>query len=193
MSQDHSTPSSLDRLTALAPPPSPAEPPDWKEPERAAAADWAPVEAALHRELPPDYKELVDTYGSGAFCGYIELLVPADVRKRYDIVEFNDGRSDFAAEIWEEDEKPHEFSADLGYELIAWAKTIDGDTLNWLAHADQKPGTWRTLLASRDLAEAWEHHDAPTTTVLLGLLTGEFTSDIVTPGLSTVTFQQYTT
>jgi len=151
------------------------------------------VEAALQHELPADYKALVDTYGSGAFCGYIELLVPADVRKWYDIVEFNDGRSEFAAEIWEEeDEKPHEFSADLGYELIAWAKTIDGDTLNWLAHADRKPRTWRTLLVSQDLAEAWEHQDAPASAVLLGLLTGDITSDIVTsPDLSTPTFQPY--
>lgn len=176
--------SPLSKLIDIAPPPR----------TLSAAADWAPVETALHRELPPDYKELVDTYGSGAFCCYIELLVPADVRKRYDIVEFNDGRSDFAAEIWEEeDEKPHEFSADLGYELIAWAKTIDGDTLNWLAHADQKPETWRILLVSRDLAEAWEHHDALATTVLLSLLTGEITSGIVTPDLSTVAFQPYTT
>ncbi|MFE7172431.1 hypothetical protein [Streptomyces sp. NPDC057616] len=174
--------STLCRLIDIAPPPQ----------TLSAAAEWAPVEAALHRELPPDYKELVDSYGSGAFCG---LLVATDVRKRYDIVEFNDGRSDFAAEIWEEeeDEKPHEFSADNGYELIAWAKTIDSDTLNWLAHADQKPEAWRTLLVSQDLAEAWEHHDAPAATVLLGLLTGEITSDIVTPDLSTVTFQPYTT
>ncbi|MFJ9901896.1 SMI1/KNR4 family protein [Streptomyces sp. NPDC101152] len=171
----------LERLIRLAPPPP--QPP---------SADWAPVEAALHRELPADYKALVGAYGSGSFCGYIELLVPADVRKAYDIVSFNDGRSDFAAEIWEEeDEQPEEFSADLGYELIAWAKTIDGDTLNWLAHPDQPPTAWRTLLVSRDIAEAWEHHDAPATAVLLGLLTGDIESDIITPDIDEPSFTSY--
>lgn len=94
-------------------------------------------------------------------------------------------------DVWrEEDEKPHEFSADLGYELIAWASTIDGDTLYWLAHTDQKPESWRTLLVSEDLA-VWEHYDAPAPAVLLGLLTGEIDSDIVTPDLSAVTFKPY--
>lgn len=171
----------LERLTRLAPPP--ARPP---------AGDWSSVESALHRELPADYKALVDVYGSGAFCGSIELLVPAGVRKAYDIVAYNDGRSDFAAEIWEEeDEQPEEFSDDLGYELIAWAKTIDGDTLNWLAHSDQSPDSWRTLLVSRDVAEAWEHYDAPATAVLLGLLTGDIDSGIVVPDLLSVTFEPY--
>ncbi|MCH5676123.1 SMI1/KNR4 family protein [Streptomyces gilvus] len=171
----------LEALIRLAPPP--AQPP---------TGDWEPVETALHRELPADYKALVDTYGSGAFCGYIELLVPTDVRKAYDIVAYNDGRSDFAAEIWEEeDEQPEEFSDDLGYELIAWAKTIDGDTLNWLAHPDQKPASWRTLLVSRDVTEAWEHYDTPAPAVLLGLLTGDIASGIVVPDRTHVTFEAY--
>lgn len=39
----------------------------------------------------------------------------------------------------------------IGYGLIAWAKTIDGDTLNWLAHT-RKPESWRTLLVAQDIA-----------------------------------------
>ncbi|WP_405870260.1 hypothetical protein [Streptomyces sp. NBC_00005] len=158
---------------------------------RPPIGDWDSAEQALHHHLPTDYKDLVNLYGSGAFCGYLELLVPPGVWEPYDIVEFNDGHGDYAVDVWrEEDEKPHEFSADLGYELIAWASTIDGDTLYWLAHTDQKPESWRTLLVSEDLA-VWEHYDAPAPAVLLGLLTGEIDSDIVTPDLSAVTFKPY--
>ena len=175
-------PSPLRYLTELTPPPSLTP----------THADWAPVEAALHRELPADYKALVNTYGPGSFCEYITLMVPAAVRKAYDIVKSNDGHSDFAAEIWEDaDEKPYEFSADLGYELVLWARTIDGDTLNWLAHPDRPPTAWRTLLVSRDVAEAWEHHDAPATAVLLGLLTGDIESDIITPDIDEPSFTSH--
>lgn len=175
-------PSPLQNLTELVPPPSPCP----------THVDWAPVEAALHRELPADYKALVNTYGSGSFCHYMTLMVPADVWKAYDIVKANDGHSDFAAEIWEDaDEQPYEFSAGLGYELVLWARTIDGDTLNWLAHSDRPPATWCTLLVSRDIAEAWEHHDAPATAVLLGLLTGDIESAVITPDIGEPSFTSY--
>ncbi|MET8969435.1 hypothetical protein [Streptomyces hydrogenans] len=45
----------------------------WTEPARRRDAAWAETESRLGTALPSDYKRIVDTFGAGAFDGYLGL------------------------------------------------------------------------------------------------------------------------
>jgi hypothetical protein len=61
------SPPALDIVKALVPIP---------DQPFANKGDWAEAEAALNTELPADYKDLVDTYGTGTFDDLIRLHSP---------------------------------------------------------------------------------------------------------------------
>ncbi len=65
---------SLHSLTRLAPPPGSPRP-----------TDWDAVESLLRRPLPTDYKQLVDIYGPGSFCGFLHLYTPRGNREAVDL------------------------------------------------------------------------------------------------------------
>ncbi|MGW2769990.1 hypothetical protein [Streptomyces sp. NPDC001275] len=45
----------------------------WTQPARRPDVDWADVESRLGTALPSDYKRMVETFGEGAFDGYLHL------------------------------------------------------------------------------------------------------------------------
>ncbi|WP_328941140.1 SMI1/KNR4 family protein [Streptomyces sp. NBC_00250] len=45
----------------------------WTQPARRPDLDWAEVEARLGGALPRDYKRMVETFGEGAFDGFLDL------------------------------------------------------------------------------------------------------------------------
>ncbi|MFE9644848.1 SMI1/KNR4 family protein [Streptomyces sp. NPDC006365] len=45
----------------------------WTQPAQRPDVDWTEVEARLGTALPSDYKRMVETFGEGAFDGYLDL------------------------------------------------------------------------------------------------------------------------
>ncbi|MFF2330009.1 MULTISPECIES: hypothetical protein [unclassified Streptomyces] len=45
----------------------------WTRPAQRPDVDWAEVESRLGTALPSDYKSMVETFGEGAFDGYLDL------------------------------------------------------------------------------------------------------------------------
>ncbi|MEU0603017.1 hypothetical protein ABZ484_33055 [Streptomyces sp. NPDC006393] len=45
----------------------------WTQPARRPDVDWAETESRLGTALPGDYKRMVETFGVGAFDGYLDL------------------------------------------------------------------------------------------------------------------------
>ncbi|MEV4974603.1 hypothetical protein [Streptomyces scopuliridis] len=45
----------------------------WTQPAQRPDMDWAEVESRLDTALPSDYKRMVETFGEGAFDGYLDL------------------------------------------------------------------------------------------------------------------------
>ncbi|WP_309111652.1 hypothetical protein [Saccharothrix sp.] len=66
----------IERLVAVVPPP----------PGRRSSIDWTRVSAELSVELPADYVELIEVYGSGQFDEYLYLLEPFCFNPYYDLV-----------------------------------------------------------------------------------------------------------
>lgn len=45
----------------------------WTQPARRPDVDWTELESRLGTALPSDYKRMVETFGEGAFDGYLDL------------------------------------------------------------------------------------------------------------------------
>lgn len=45
----------------------------WTQPAQRPDVDWATMESRLGTALPSDYKRMVETFGEGAFDGYLDL------------------------------------------------------------------------------------------------------------------------
>ncbi|MGR8009516.1 hypothetical protein [Streptomyces hypolithicus] len=45
----------------------------WTPPPRRPDVDWGQIEADLSTRLPSDYKRMVETFGDGAFDGWLDL------------------------------------------------------------------------------------------------------------------------
>lgn len=45
----------------------------WASPPQRPDVDWAQIEAEVGTRLPGDYKRMVETFGEGAFDGYLTL------------------------------------------------------------------------------------------------------------------------
>ncbi|MDX2564417.1 SMI1/KNR4 family protein [Streptomyces sp. TX20-6-3] len=45
----------------------------WTQPDRRPDMDWAETESRLGTALPSDYKRMVETFGKGAFDGFLDL------------------------------------------------------------------------------------------------------------------------
>ncbi|MEV5936414.1 hypothetical protein AB0L56_27710 [Streptomyces sp. NPDC052079] len=46
----------------------------WTQPAQRPDVDWAEVESRLGTALPSDYKRMVETFGEGAFDGFLNLI-----------------------------------------------------------------------------------------------------------------------
>lgn len=160
---------SPERLSQLVPPPT------------AVAQDrpWAQTEAHLGRSLPQDFKDLVDTYGGGDFDGHIGLLVPPPTRTGSEIAEYNEDRMNELTDLWAiTDNRPAELTGE-GLVLVAWADTIDSDTLNWLATPGQPADQWPVAVLDADLGQC-EIYPMNCTDFLTRLLSREIDSPILT-------------
>ncbi|MFE6847330.1 hypothetical protein [Streptomyces sp. NPDC057686] len=56
----------------------------WAQPAQRPHVDWAEVESRLHTALPSDYKRMVETFGEGAFDGFLDLNQEPWTRLRED-------------------------------------------------------------------------------------------------------------
>jgi hypothetical protein len=45
----------------------------WTQPAQRPDVDWAEVESRLDTAVPSDYKRMVETFGEGAFDGFLDL------------------------------------------------------------------------------------------------------------------------
>jgi hypothetical protein len=157
---------SLARLIELIPPP--AEPRE---------KDWAAVERTLGLPLPPDYKELIHTYGGSNWDDYLYLLEPGCPNDNYDLIEWEDQQTEALEGLWEVEKKPEELE-EVGTRVVPWATTDNGECLYWLVRPDTDPAEW-TVMVNEARGERWEHHHATATRFLVDVLNGDLSSSIL--------------
>lgn len=156
----------LARLKQLVPPPS-----------QARQKDWEAAEQALGVELPSDYKQLVHTYAGSNWDDYLYILEPDCPNENYDLIEWEDQRTEALEGLWEFEKKPTELTAE-GTRIIPWATTDNGECLYWLVRPGQVPEQW-TILLNEARGERWEHYNTTCTNFLASALDGEVQSNFL--------------
>ncbi|MEU1787264.1 SMI1/KNR4 family protein [Streptomyces sparsogenes] len=101
---------------------------------RIRPVDCAAAEARLGTALPSDYKRLVETFGHGAFDGFLDVRLPADIVKS---AEFAAGwAKTHGLRSWE----PHPPFPEPGG-LLPWAGTEHETSFYWITEGPD-PDAW---------------------------------------------------
>lgn len=135
----------LDRLTQLVPPPADPSP----------AGDWP-------RDVPADYRALVERYGLGNLAG-LRLLTPADLPEQA-----TRQRAALETLIAQGIEMPYAPS-----DLLPWGIDEAGNVVWWLTEGD-----W-PVVANEARGEGWHRHAGGAVSFLVALLSGAEQSDFL--------------
>ena len=155
----------LDRIQQLIPPPrSPVEP--------GAPASWAAAEAALKTGLPADYKEFIDTYGTGSIDDFVTVMNPHSSIPHFRLVDYGetmlratrDLRNGGIVEI------PFAIYPEPGG-ILPWGVTANGDWCYWCTDPQGGPDTWEVVVGV-DRGPQWFRHGGPLTVFLTEILDG---------------------
>ncbi|MFD7446000.1 SMI1/KNR4 family protein [Streptomyces sp. NPDC059909] len=112
---------------------------------RDAHGSWAAAETALGVRLPDDYKHLVETYGWGEFCDYLNLHTPFGTSE-HNGVDWQRGRLSGVPER-DRERYPYPLHPAPGG-LLVWGTTIDADRLCWLTTG--APENWPVVVWSSE-------------------------------------------
>ncbi|MEU0368675.1 SMI1/KNR4 family protein [Streptomyces sp. NPDC006283] len=110
-----------------------------------ARGNWTAAENALGTPLPADYKHLVETYGWGEFCDYLNLHTPFGTHEHIRL-EWQRGTPSGTPER-DRERYPYPLHPAPGG-LLVWGTTIDADRLCWLTEG--APVGWPVVVWSRD-------------------------------------------
>lgn len=154
-----------------------AEPTSWVEgvvavtgweTTRIRTVDWAAVENRLGTALPSDYKRLVETFGEGAFDGYLQLHLPDASFESTDIVRHTEWLGEWARThgglLWE----PYQVYPAPGG-LLQWGSSEPADQFYWLTEGPD-PDKW-PVLAMEDVPDSWARFDGTTAEFVHRMLT----------------------
>lgn len=126
-------------LSVLSPPNMPLERPD--------PANWQEVEKALGTQLPEDYKQFLEVFGTGRIDRFLWVYSPVSKNPFLNLFNERDEcaatafalKRDFGLELL-----PFPAYPELGG-LLPWAGTDNGDRLYWLTGG--KPDAWPIVVA----------------------------------------------
>ncbi len=171
---------SLELLMQLIPPPSgPCE--------TATPKAWEKIDARLGIELPPDYKALIDCYGTGSFNEFIFVYTPfaqneyLNLFYALDTLHQADERTQLLGDpVWTAVHPFELYPASEG--LLPWGCTSNlGDTFFWQIKGP--PETWETIFYNLRSGEyeVWKY---PLTEFLYRLFTRQIESVLLPEGFA---------
>jgi len=161
---------SLAELRAIAAPPTAPQ-------GTGDARRWAAVEQRLGLRLPPDYRDLVDTYGAGRFGNFITVFTPF-VDNGYVNLLTQDTLALDAYRVMRADFP--ETAPDPVYPepggVLPWAQTDNGDVVYW--RTDGPSERWPVVVIESRFG-MHEQYTLTTTAFLAKLLDGTLGSEIL--------------
>ncbi|MEU8538945.1 histone-like nucleoid-structuring protein Lsr2 [Streptomyces sp. NPDC048717] len=165
---------SLNDLTRIVPPPAASAP-----------TDWIAVESLLGTRLPDDYKRLADTYGPGAFCGFVHLFHPYGATEAVDLTGPAPARLRARLRA-DRDSGTYRMPHDPD-DLFAVGVTDNGNHLYWVTGSGTEPDAWRIAVDQAD-GRDWYTFDGGLTAFLAALLGGHlsvpvFPGDLLAGGV----------
>jgi hypothetical protein len=107
--------------------------------------EWKYFEDRLGTSLPIDYKEFVNSYGSGAIDNFLWVLNPFIQNENLNL--FLKTKVICEAYVQSKRKFPHEFLYDVYPEvggLLPWALTDNGDVLYWITKGEHE--SWQIVV-----------------------------------------------
>jgi hypothetical protein len=153
--------------------PRPIEPIETVRPE-----GWPSIESTIGVALPQDYKDYIETYGSGQIGRFLWPANPFSQNKwltlqNQIVVRLHSLKA--IKEEWGEEECPYPLYPEVGG-LLPWGYTSNGDTLFWLTRG--APQAWSVVINEARGSEFEQFSDSMTG-FLTKLITGELHSSII--------------
>ncbi|WP_030433562.1 hypothetical protein [Allokutzneria albata] len=164
-----------------------------REPSARASGRWPDLEQRVGFSFPEDYKQLASALPSGCFNNQIAVRFPPAGPADTDsyLAELADN-SALAREAQEAGDCPYPVYPDPGG-LIFWGSSLESDTFFWRPVGDD-PDQWTVVVCDPYRME-WEEHETTMSAFLLGLVTGELSSDVLGDSVPTgndATFTPFT-
>jgi hypothetical protein len=161
---------SLHSLRQILPPPDAP----W---EAVAPARWPSVERFLCTELPTDYKQFLEVYGTGHIDGYLRVSNPLR-RSTYPWIQETLGALGHLHEMragFGREQVPDSLFPELGG-LLPWASTTSGDSLYWRTRGT--PDRW-TVVVLPARATGGDDFDGPAIAFLEAVLRRQYRSHVM--------------
>lgn len=138
---------------------------------------WPSVERRIDLTLPDDFKQYINTFGTGHLAGFIYPLNPFSTKKHLKLDDRSQILLTALREIREIDpeECPYPIYPEK-HGLFPWAITDNGDVLYW--YTTGEPQDWM-IVVNESRGPEYEKFAMSTTTFLGGILLGNVKSDIL--------------
>lgn len=161
---------SLTRLKEILPPP------ELKK-EASRADEWISVESTIGTELPSDYKEFIDLYGSGSIDRFLTIFDPFSRNENTNLLDAIRTKLEALRELQDEfqSERKYAIFPEPGG-LLPFGGTDNGDVLFWKTSG--KPEAWSVVI-NESRAPEYEEFSSCMTDFLVGVLTRTVRSSIL--------------
>ncbi len=138
---------------------------------------WRNLGAPRSGDLPTDYWELAERFGSGCFNTFLWLWVPGCPNQYLDLDRQRDAELHNLRACAAQGEDVPAVALGDSPALIPWAGTDNGDTLWWLPTGED-PDTGRVLVSAVRPME-WETYQLSCSRLLTHFVAGALGSDIL--------------
>jgi hypothetical protein len=151
--------SPLDELISLVPPSG----------TPSVGFEWDAAEEVLGVRLPSDYKRLIETYGVGAFDGFLWILQPRAGNEHLDMLVQRTLRLDALRRLRSGGEQiPYETERGRE-EILPWATTDNGDVCYWVMRPREEADSW-TVTVNEGRGPEWIDYQGTATEFLTACL-----------------------
>lgn len=147
-------------LTSIVPPPSnPSEVP--------VQNSWKAIEQRLEVSFPDDYKEFIETYGSGRIGQFLWIFNPFSGNENINLERQIGTQANVLSELQSYGEIIPYKSFPEREGILPFGMTDNGDVLFWLTKGD--PNEWGVIV-NEARSPAWEIFDLSMSRFLAGIL-----------------------
>lgn len=143
--------------------------------------EWDKVETALKIELPKDYKDYINIFGTGCIANLIWVFNPFSKNPHLNLQIQIKEQLEAIAVLQEQfnENCPYKIYPEKGG-LLPWGLTDNGDVMFWLT--DGEPDFWKTVI-HESRGSKYEKHEDTMTSFLSNLILGITVSEIITNDL----------
>ncbi len=148
--------------------------------ESGSTEEWSEIEKVVDIILPSDYKQYINTFGTGCIGNFLWPFNPFSDNKFLNFGEQIDARLDalrVLKEKWGDRQCPYPLYPEPEG-LLPWGASDNGDVLYWLTAGH--PDDWSVII-NEARSPVYEEYKESTTSLLAKLVLGEIVSEIFPP------------